>query len=178
MLGGVEAERNDERIRREGFDRRERDIKVCEEDIIFRSSRERQVQIVPESVAFAASHFGIAAPVPSILVLKGEGGDDRERRLAELVREAREAGYAGIELGNKFPRQADVLRPLLERHDLAHRVLEKEIGPLTAHPTVAPMREGIVEDAIAGTVVDPEATLEEVADREVLGQRFAHVTAA
>ncbi|MCB9548380.1 MAG: hypothetical protein H6706_21435 [Myxococcales bacterium] len=30
-----------------------------------------------ESVAFAASHFGIAAPVPSILVLKGEGGDDR-----------------------------------------------------------------------------------------------------
>ncbi|HTP98971.1 MAG TPA: myo-inosose-2 dehydratase [Casimicrobiaceae bacterium] len=33
--------------------------------------------------------------------------------------EARQAGYAGIELGGKFPRQADVLRPILARHGLA-----------------------------------------------------------
>ena len=33
--------------------------------------------------------------------------------------EARQAGYAGIELGNKFPRTASALRPILERHGLA-----------------------------------------------------------
>src|SRR5260221_14153741 len=33
--------------------------------------------------------------------------------------ETREAGYAGIELGNKFPRRAGRLRPLLEGHGLA-----------------------------------------------------------
>ena len=33
--------------------------------------------------------------------------------------EARQAGYAGIELGNKFPRTAGALRPILERHGLA-----------------------------------------------------------
>src|SRR5260221_7187468 len=33
--------------------------------------------------------------------------------------ETREAGYAGIELGNKFPRRAETLRPLLEGHGLA-----------------------------------------------------------
>jgi inosose dehydratase len=33
--------------------------------------------------------------------------------------EAREAGYAGIELGGKFPRDAATLRPLLAKHGLA-----------------------------------------------------------
>lgn len=32
--------------------------------------------------------------------------------------EARQAGYAGIELGNKFPRDAATLRPILQAHDI------------------------------------------------------------
>jgi inosose dehydratase len=39
--------------------------------------------------------------------------------LEQCLSEAREAGYAGIELGGKFPRDASVLAPLLERHALA-----------------------------------------------------------
>ena len=39
--------------------------------------------------------------------------------LATCLAEARQAGYAGIELGNKFPRRAAALRPILARHGLA-----------------------------------------------------------
>jgi len=42
-----------------------------------------------------------------------------ETPLETCVAEAREAGYAGIELGNKFPRESAVLRPILDRHGLA-----------------------------------------------------------
>jgi inosose dehydratase len=42
-----------------------------------------------------------------------------ETPLETCLAETRQAGYAGIELGNKFPRRADALRPLLARHDLA-----------------------------------------------------------
>ena len=44
------------------------------------------------------------------------GGDTP---LEVCLAEARLAGYAGIELGGKFPRQAAILRPILVRHDLA-----------------------------------------------------------
>ena len=44
------------------------------------------------------------------------GGDTP---LETCLAEARQAGYAGIELGNKFPRTAADLRPILARHDLA-----------------------------------------------------------
>ena len=44
------------------------------------------------------------------------GGDTP---LETCLAEARQAGYAGIELGNKFPRRAEPLRPILERHGLA-----------------------------------------------------------
>jgi inosose dehydratase len=44
------------------------------------------------------------------------GGDTP---LETCLREAREAGYAGIELGRKFPRRAAELRPILARHGLA-----------------------------------------------------------
>ena len=44
------------------------------------------------------------------------GGDTP---LETCLAETREAGYAGIELGNKFPRQSAELRPILERHRLA-----------------------------------------------------------
>jgi inosose dehydratase len=42
-----------------------------------------------------------------------------ETPLETCLFEAREAGFTGIELGNKFPRQADKLRPILEAHRLA-----------------------------------------------------------
>jgi len=44
------------------------------------------------------------------------GGDTP---LETCLAETRQAGYAGIELGNKFPRRAAELAPLLERHNLA-----------------------------------------------------------
>jgi inosose dehydratase len=46
-----------------------------------------------------------------------ELGDDTP--LEVCLREAREAGYDGIELGRKFPRSATELRPLLVRHGLS-----------------------------------------------------------
>ena len=39
--------------------------------------------------------------------------------LETCLSEARSAGYVGIELGNKFPRNANQLRPILAAHDLA-----------------------------------------------------------
>ncbi len=46
-----------------------------------------------------------------------ELGDDIP--LETCLAEARAAGYAGIELGRKFPRRAAELRPILARHGLA-----------------------------------------------------------
>src|SRR5438552_7424750 len=43
------------------------------------------------------------------------GGDTP---LETCLAEARRAGFEGIELGNKFPRDPAVLRPILERHGL------------------------------------------------------------
>src|SRR5438874_12079081 len=43
------------------------------------------------------------------------GGDTP---LEACLTEARLAGFEGIELGNKFPRDPAVLRPILERHGL------------------------------------------------------------
>jgi inosose dehydratase len=42
-----------------------------------------------------------------------------ETPLETCLAEARSAGFEGIELGHKFPRDATVLRPILRRHDLA-----------------------------------------------------------
>lgn len=64
--------------------------------------------------------------------------------LEVCLSEAREAGYEGIELGNKFPRQANQLAPLLERHGLLlvsgwysarlrERTAEAEIAAMVAH---------------------------------------------
>ena len=44
------------------------------------------------------------------------GGDTA---LETCLAEARLAGFQGIELGNKFPRDPAVLRPILERHGLS-----------------------------------------------------------
>ncbi len=42
-----------------------------------------------------------------------------ENSLETCLTEARAAGYAGVELGNKFPRDAAKLRPILQAHGLA-----------------------------------------------------------
>lgn len=39
-----------------------------------------------------------------------------ETPLEVCLSEAREAGFTGMELGNKFPREAEALRPILESH--------------------------------------------------------------
>ncbi len=44
------------------------------------------------------------------------GGDTP---LETCLNEAKQAGYAGVELGNKFPRTAATLRPILDRHGLS-----------------------------------------------------------
>lgn len=72
------------------------------------------------------------------------GGDTP---LETCLAEARQAGFAGIELGNKFPRQATVLRPILAGHGLdlisgwySSRLLERsvaeEIVAADAHATL------------------------------------------
>jgi len=38
--------------------------------------------------------------------------------LEVCLAEAREAGFAGVELGRKFPRKAEILGPILDRHGL------------------------------------------------------------
>ena len=60
------------------------------------------------------------------------GGDTP---LEVCLAEARQAGYAGIELGNKFPRQSGTLRPILARHGLelisgwySSRLLERSVA--------------------------------------------------
>ena len=64
--------------------------------------------------------------------------------LETCLAEARRAGYAGIELGNKFPREAGALRPILAGHGLAlvsgwwsarllERSVEAELSAIAAH---------------------------------------------
>lgn len=57
-----------------------------------------------------------------------------ETTLETCLRQAREAGFTGVELGNKFPRVAKELRPILKAHDLnlvsgwySGRLLERDV---------------------------------------------------
>jgi inosose dehydratase len=57
-----------------------------------------------------------------------------ENSLETCLTQARAAGYAGVELGNKFPRDAARLRPILQAHGLAlvsgwysGRLLERDV---------------------------------------------------
>jgi inosose dehydratase len=57
-----------------------------------------------------------------------------QNSLETCLTEARAAGYAGVELGNKFPRDAAKLRPILQTHGLAlvsgwysGRLLERDV---------------------------------------------------
>ncbi|MCA3281659.1 MAG: myo-inosose-2 dehydratase [Roseomonas sp.] len=66
--------------------------------------------------------------------------------LETCLAEGRQAGFAGFELGNKFPRDAAVLRPILARHGLdlvsgwyASRLLERDVDAemAAAEPHIA-----------------------------------------
>lgn len=57
-----------------------------------------------------------------------------ETPLETCLAEAKQAGFAGVELGNKFPREAAALGPILARHGLAlasgwygSRLLERDV---------------------------------------------------
>lgn len=67
-----------------------------------------------------------------------------ETPLETCLSEGRQAGFSGFELGNKFPRQASVLGPLLKQHDLQlvsgwysgmllTRSVEEEIAAVQEH---------------------------------------------
>src|SRR5260370_23837625 len=69
------------------------------------------------------------------------GGDTP---LETCLAEARQAGFAGIELGQKFPRDPSLLRPVLERHELSlisgwhsgrllDRSVDEELATMEAH---------------------------------------------
>lgn len=70
-----------------------------------------------------------------------------ETPLSTCLQEAKEAGFHGVELGNKFPRRAEVLGPILEKHGLQlvsgwyssallERSVEAEIDAIGAHLTL------------------------------------------
>ena len=72
-------------------------------------------------------------------------GDDNS--LEKCLTEAKQAGYEGVELGRKFPRQASVLSPLLEKFSLnlvsgwysarlLERPVEDEIKAMQPHLTL------------------------------------------
>ncbi|WP_312741478.1 myo-inosose-2 dehydratase [Cedecea neteri] len=67
--------------------------------------------------------------------------------LETCLSEGREAGFEGFELGNKFPREAGVLGPILDKHDLKlvsgwysgrllERSVEQEIEAVQPHLTL------------------------------------------
>jgi inosose dehydratase len=101
-----------------------------------------------------------------------------ERCLAE----AREAGYAGIELGHAFPRDPRALRALLRRHGLSlvsgwwgARLLERgveaelaELGPHVALLRAMSCTTLVFADVTGARHCDPEAPLSR---RPVLGER-------
>jgi len=70
-----------------------------------------------------------------------------ETPLEVCLSEARQAGFTGIELGNKFPRQSSLLAPIMKKHDiklisgwysasLLERTAEEEIKAVQPHLTL------------------------------------------
>ena len=106
------------------------------------------------------------------------GGDTP---LAQCLAEGAQAGYAGFELGNKFPREASVLRPLLDEHGLvlvsgwySARLLERsvddEITAMAAHlELLREMRSTVMVFAETSSCVHGEITTS-LSRRPVLGQ--------
>lgn len=70
-----------------------------------------------------------------------------ENSLQKCLTEAKQAGYEGVELGRKFPRDAKTLGPILKQHGLAlvsgwysarllERSVEAEVEAMRAHATL------------------------------------------
>ena len=108
------------------------------------------------------------------------GGDTP---LETCLAETKQAGYAGTEMGGKFPKTADALKPILDRHGLAFisgwysaRLLERdaeaEIAAIEGHLTlmaamgckVMVFAEGV--DASAGDRNRPASEHRLIADAE------------
>jgi len=102
--------------------------------------------------------------------------------LETCLAETHEAGFAGIELGGKFPREAGVLRPILARHELAlvsgwysahlaRRSAAEEIAAVSSHlDLLAAMgcRVMVFAEGHGSTDGDPKAPLSR---RPVLAER-------
>jgi inosose dehydratase len=120
-------------------------------------------------------------------------GDDIP--LETCLAEAREAGFSGVELGRKFPRKAEILGPILDRHGLSlvsgwysGRLLERdsrrEIAAMRDHldllsalgaPVMvfAETTGETVNHIGAGASARP--TIASAADWKRLGKRFTEV---
>jgi inosose dehydratase len=120
-------------------------------------------------------------------------GDDIP--LETCLAEASEAGFAGVELGRKFPRRAEILGPILERHGLklvsgwySGRLLERdsrrEIAAMRDHLALlsalgapvmvfAETTGETVNHIGAGASARP--TISTAADWKRLGKRFTEV---
>lgn len=83
-----------------------------------------------------------------------------ETSLETCLSEGKEAGFAGFELGNKFPREARLLGPILQRHDLQlvsgwysgrllERSVEDEIAAVQSHLTL--LRAGCKSTGFCGS---------------------------
>jgi len=115
--------------------------------------------------------------------------------LETCLAETRQAGYAGIELGNKFPRRAETLRPILDRHGLAlisgwysgrllERSVDEEIAAVEDHLALlaalgckvmvfAETTGETVNHIGAGASARPR--IQAAADWKRLGKRFTEV---
>jgi inosose dehydratase len=101
--------------------------------------------------------------------------------LETCLKEARLAGYVGVELGNKFPRQADVLGPILAKQNLAlvsgwyssrllERTVDEEKKAVESHLTLLKALgcKVMVYAEVSGCVHGDRAT--PLSRRPVLGQ--------
>lgn len=82
--------------------------------------------------------------------------------LEQCLAEAKAAGYEGMELGNKFPREAAKLRPILERHGLAlvsgwYSTFLLDRTPETEMEAAAPHRR-LLQDMGCSVLITAECT--------------------
>lgn len=115
--------------------------------------------------------------------------------LDTCLKEAKAAGFAGVELGRKFPRDAKKLKPILDRHglrlvsgwysaELVRRDAKAEIAAMAAH---LKLLKALGSDVMVfaettgeiinqvGAPISRRPTLSSAADWKQLGQRFTQV---
>ncbi|MEZ4474839.1 MAG: CAP domain-containing protein [bacterium] len=113
-----------------------------------------------ESVAFAASYFGVASPVPSILVLKGEGGDGRfvDSISASLKTILRRGRYHRLGIGVAPAGAERVVVVLLQpvQVDLAPVPREAALGATL--PVRGRLTDGLKAASVVATGIDGKVT--------------------